>query len=94
MFIGFNSVVVGTSVLGSSDIEVPATATHAELQADRASSATGVRYTMNGTDPTTTSGMCFLPAHEPKLFLIADLKRMRFVQDGTVSTRLNIHYIR
>lgn len=88
-YIGFEQEAVGASVETVAQLSPPAEATHCELQAD----TDNVRYTMDGsTDPTASSGMLLLTTSDPKLFLIADLKNIRFIQAGA-GAMLNVHYI-
>jgi len=88
-YLSYEQIAVSNAVLDVGDLTVPARATHAELQAD----TSNVRYTMDGaTDPTTTSGMLLLTTSDPKLFLIRDVRNIRFIRNGGVDGRLNIHY--
>lgn len=88
MFIGFQQVAVSTSVLTVANLTVPAKATGVELQADTA----GVRYTMDGTAPSTTSGMILLSTEPPRFFEIVDLNRIKFIRSGGADAKLNVHY--
>ena len=93
MYIGFEQEDVSNAVKTSADLNIPPKATHAELQAG----ANPIAYTMdNATNPTTSLGM-ILPAastaNPPRLVLIEDLKRIRFIRFGANDTTLNIHYI-
>ena len=88
MYLSYQRVASGASAKTVSDLTVPAKATHAELQAD----TQNVRYTMDGTVPTSTSGMLFLTTEPPKTFLIEDVKRIKFIQVAVGAGALNIHY--
>jgi len=91
MFIKFERVAVSSVVKTVTDLSVPATATRAHIQAEAAS---GVRYTMDAaTNPTTSSGMVLRPTSDPLDFLIEDVKRIRFIRDGSTDTALLIHYV-
>ena len=68
----------------------PDNATHVEIQAD----TQNVRYTMDGSSqPTLTHGMIFVANADPKLFLIEDLRRIRFTRAGGADGALNFHYL-
>ena len=89
MFLSYEQVVVGNTVRDQSYLTIPANATMVELQADTQS----IRYTMdNSTDPTVSSGMVLLVTQEPRMFLIEDLKRIRFIRGAGSNANLNIHY--
>lgn len=70
------------------DVTIPAKATGVNIQADTQS----VRYTMDGTDPTSSSGMLFLTTTAPESFLIEDLKRLRFIAGAGGAGNLNFHF--
>jgi len=90
MFLSFQQVAATSSVKTQSALTIPGGATHAELQA----CTQNVRYTMdNTTDPTQTSGMVLITTESPKLFLIEDVKRIRFVRGAGSDGNLNIHYV-
>lgn len=89
MYLGFEQAVVDTFHQTISALEgPPAGATHAELQAD----TNHVRYTMDGTVPTMSKGMLLLTTEPPKLFLIEDLLRIKFISAAATNAKLNIHY--
>jgi len=89
-YLSYEQIAVSNAVLDEDDLTIPAKATLAELQSD----TSHVRYTMDGTtDPTTTSGMLLLTTSDPKLFLIGDVYNIRFIRNGAVDGKLNIHYI-
>lgn len=89
MYLHFERVVAGAAVSDASALSPPPNATHAELQADTAD----IRYTMDGaTNPTQTSGMILLIEHEPKPFVIEDVKRIRFTRGEGSDGGLCIHY--
>lgn len=83
-------VAATSSVKTVSALNIPGNATHAEIQAD----TVDVRYTMDDTNnPTQTAGMIFAITSEPKLFLIEDVKRIRFARGAGSDGNLNFHYI-
>lgn len=70
-------------------LTIPASATHAELQAQAEGD---INYTMDGTtQPGASSGMVLRSTDSPKTFLIEDLRNIRFVKSGA-ATKLNVHY--
>ena len=88
-YLSHEQVAAQVSVLGVGAFEIPANATHVELQA----STQNVVYTMDGfSDPTATEGMVLLTTEPPKLFLIQDLRNMRFVR-GAAGAMLELHYL-
>ena len=89
MILSFEQIAVSNAVqTAAADLTIPANCLWAELQA-----ATGsIRYTCDGTTPTTTIGMLLVAAADPKLFLIEDLSRFRFIRDGGADATLGIHY--
>lgn len=90
MYLSHQQVAATASVKDVDDLTVPAKATHAELQAD----TSDIRYTMdNATDPTQTSGMILLTTEDPMLFLIEDIKRIRFTRGSGSNGNLNVHYV-
>lgn len=90
MYFGFTQVASSGAVKTATDLgTIPARATHAELQAD----TQDIRYTMDGaTDPTSSSGMLLVTTHEPKTFLIEDVRNIRFTQGAGGAGKLNVHY--
>jgi len=89
-YLSFEQVTATSSVKDSSDLTIPVKATHAELQA----SGNNVAYTMDGsTDPTVSSGMTLVTTNAPKLFLIEDIRNIRFIRFGGSDGNLNIHYL-
>lgn len=85
----FQRVASDGTVKTVSSLTIPAKATHAELQADTQS----IKYTMdNTTDPSSTVGMTFQTADVPKLFVIDDVRRIRFTQGAGGAGALNFHY--
>lgn len=90
MFLSYEQVASSGVVKTVSDLTIPANATQAELQAD----TQDIRYTMDGsTNPTSTLGMLLVTTHHPKLFLISDVKRIRFIQGSGGAGNLNLHYV-
>ena len=71
-------------------LTVPGNATWVELQAVD----NHIRYTMDdSTDPTAGSGMLLLTTSDPKLFLIEDIRRIKFISEAAgADAELNIHY--
>jgi len=77
-----------TTVKTAADLTIPAGATHAELSA----SVDTIMYTMdNSTTPSATVGMAMNPYHSNKIFLIEDIKRIKFIAGGA-GAKLNISY--
>ena len=88
MYLSFQRVASSSSVKTVTDLTVPAKATHAEIQAD----TQAVRYTMDGTNPASGSGMLFLTTSDPKQFLIEDVRKLKFIQGAGGAGAVNIHY--
>lgn len=88
IYVGFERVASSAAVKTVSNLTVPANATGVEIQAD----TNNVRYTMDGTDPTTTSGMLFLTTSEPKFFGIDALRAIKFIENNVGAGGLNFHY--
>lgn len=73
----------------SSHFSIPQIATHAMLQAETGT----IRYTMDDvTQPSVSVGMR-LPPGKPVLFLIENIKRMRFCNESALAGKLHIHYL-
>lgn len=90
-YVSYEQVTVGAGTLTIDDMHIPDNCTHAEIQAD----TQDVRYTMDGaTAPTQSTGMVFQPEDQPRLFLIEDVRNMRFTRGAGSDAKLNIHYIR
>ena len=51
-----------------------------------------IRYTMDGTTPTTTYGMRLIAGLAPEEFLIDDVKRMKYVLEAGLTGKLNVHF--
>lgn len=90
MFLLYEQVVADANIKTVDDLNIPAKATHAMLQAD----TQPVRYTMdNATAPTSGVGMVLLITEPPALFLVEDLKRVKFTRGNAATDgKLNIHY--
>jgi len=89
MFIGYEQVLATNVVKAIAAFpNMPANATQVELQAD----TQNVRYTMDGSAPTQIRGMLFLTTEPPKLFLIEDFIRIRFVRGAASDGFLSAHY--
>ena len=93
MFGYFQRVAISNAVKTKADLSIPPTATHAELQAESSAITDGIRYTMDGTEPTTTLGMILPSSADPKLFLIEDIQRIKFIRRGANDTALLVHYV-
>jgi hypothetical protein len=89
MFISYEQVVAGTTVKTVDDLTVPAGASGAELQSD----TNDIRYTMDGTDPTQTTGMVLLKGDFPKEFSSEELTSIKFTRGTTADANLNVHYV-
>lgn len=95
-YLSYEQIATTAAIKTVSDLTVPVKATHVELQA----SGQHCSYTMDGsTNPTQTKGMFLLTTQEPKLFLIKDIRNIRFIRGGKSSPHdasgdglLNIHY--
>ena len=93
MFSYFQRVAASTAVKTAADLSIPPGTTHAELQAESSAITDGVCYTMDGTNPTTASGMILPSNVAPKLVLAEDLLRIRFIRRGANDTALLVHYV-
>lgn len=90
MFLSYQQVAATAAVKTVADLTVPAKATHVELQA----TTQPICFTMdNVTNPTQTSGMVLLTTEGPRLFLIEDLRRIRFCRGAGSDGNLNLHYL-
>lgn len=94
MYLGYQQIAATAIVktYASAGFTLPANVspTHVELQAD----TQDIRYTMdNATNPTQTSGMVLAVGDPPKLFVIDDLLRIRFVRGAGADGVLNVHYV-
>lgn len=81
-------IVASAAVKDASSLNIPSTATSARLQAD----TSDIRYTMDGSNPTQTSGMVLVNGLEPEDFLIQDVYNIRFTRGSASDGNLNIHY--
>lgn len=88
IYVGFERVASSGTAKTVADLTVPANATGVEIQAD----TQNVRYTMDGTTPTDSSGMLFLTTSEPKFFGIDALRAIKFIQGAGGAGALNFHY--
>jgi len=92
-YIWFEQVVISNAVKDVDDLNIPTNATHVTIQADNASSATGIRYTLDGIQaPTVTSGFLLPAAGQEKQLTIAALQKIQFIRDGSVDGALHLHY--
>ena len=90
MYLLHENIAATATVKDASALSIPAKATQAELQAD----TSDIRYTMDDLSyPTEFSGMVLLTTEDPKLFLIEDIQRIRFVRGSADDGNLNVHYI-
>lgn len=93
MYVGYEQESISTTVKDVDDLTIPSGATHAELQATE----NDINYTMdNSTSPTagtTGVGMRLTTAMGPKLFLIEDVKRIKFIRGAAADAKLNVHYL-
>lgn len=90
MYLSYQQVAATASEKDVDDLTIPDTTTHVELQA----SSQHVSYTMdNSTTPTQTAGMFLLTTSDPKLFLIEDVRRIKFVRGAGSDGNLNLHYL-
>lgn len=87
MFVSYEQVAATSSAKDKTSLTVPGNCGYAELQAD----TTHIRYTMDGTTPTPSTGMLLLTTEPPKWFSIEDLLRIRWISSGSDGA-LNIHY--
>lgn len=88
MFIRYEQITISTArVYSVNDLSPNPLATSVMLQAASAN----IRYTMDGTPPTTAIGMLLLTTSEPEMFLMEDFKRIKFIAASGTPT-LNIHY--
>lgn len=88
-YIGYQQEASSAAVKTADDIIIPKNATSCEVQAD----TNNVKYTCDGTDPTTTFGMTFLTTEPPKEFLIEDIRSIKFIQNSVGAGNLNFHFI-
>lgn len=87
-FLSYQRIEADNTVKDVDDLSVPAGATQCQLQSD----TNDVRYTMDGTDPTVSSGMLLLTTELAQEFLIEDLKNIKFIRDGGSNGYLNVQY--
>ena len=90
MYLRYEQVQATAVAQNSAAFTIPGNATQVELQA----CIQDVRYTMDGvTNPTQTTGMILLVGSDPKLFLIEDLQRIRFIRGAGANGNVNAHYL-
>jgi len=88
-FLLYEQAVANNTVKTVADLNRPANATGARIQA----SPHDVHYTMDGTtDPSITSGMVLQEGLPPEEFLIEDMIKIRFVQGLAGTCELNVHW--
>lgn len=86
---GFEQVTASSSVKTQTSLTIPANATMCEVRA----TDQPIRYTMDGTTPTQTSGMTLELFDPPKLFQIMDLRAIKFTRGSGSDATLNLHYV-
>lgn len=87
-FLLHEEIAATAGVKDASSLNIPPTATSALLQAD----TSDIRYTMDGSDPTQTSGMVLVNGLEPEDFLIQDIRQLKFTRGSGSDGNLNVHY--
>jgi len=89
-YIGFENIATTDDVKDVDDLTIPAESTHAELQAV----TNHCSYTMDGSsEPDQDVGMKLLTTAEPKLFLIEDIKNIKFHRGAGTDGVLMVHYV-
>ncbi len=90
-YLSHERIIATGAVKNDTAFNIPDIATHVELQA----LVQPVNYTMDGSSNpnATTDGMSLLITEPPKLFLIQDLKNIRFTRGAGSDGNLNLHYI-
>ena len=87
-FVGYEQVAISNAVKTVSDLTIPAKAQWAVIQADD----NHIRYTLDGTAPTTTSGMKLLTTSDGTNVDVSDLLKIKFIRDASTDAVLLIHY--
>jgi hypothetical protein len=86
------AVTVATTITTAANAAALAGATQAVIQADSGTTAAaaglGVRYTLDGTTPTASSGL-FIPAGQSITLNMADAAAAKFIQTA-VAVNLNV----
>ncbi len=89
--LGFQQVAVADAVLTISSFTVPANTVFVEIQAD---SAGPLRYTLDGSAPTTAAAMILPKDTWPLLVLeIAAFRKLKLIRDGSTGTKINVQYL-
>ena len=89
MFLGYQQVTVGDTVLTVASFTIPVGANHVMLQAE----AQNVRYTMDNTSaPDTGVGMVLIVGLAPELFSIEDFRRIKLHRGAGSDGKINVHY--
>ena len=87
MFTDFDQIAVSSSVLSIADLTPPTQYHHVHIQ-----STDGViRYTMDGSTPSSSLGLRLINGKLPKSFLAEDFKQIKFVRE-TGDAVLLVHY--
>lgn len=87
MFIRYEQITIdAVTVRSVKDVQPTRFATSVMLQAE----AANIRYTMDGTPPTTAVGMLLIVG-APEMFLMEDFMRIKFI-GASGTPKLNIHY--
>ena len=87
-FLSFEQIATDATVKDVTDLTIPANATHAEIQAD----TNDVRYTMDGSVPSSSVGMLLVVGLKPKTFVIDDVREIQFIQGSGGAGNINLHY--
>jgi hypothetical protein len=87
----FVSHQLGLSVTAVAQLTVPAGAIQAIVQADGGATLTAVRFTLDGTTPTTTSGFV-IPAGASITLSASDATNAKFISTSTTVGTINAVY--
>ena len=84
-------VRLGLSVAAVAQLTVPAGANQAVVQADGGATLTAVRFTLDGTTPTNTSGF-LIPAGSSITLSATDAANAKFISTSTSGGTINAVY--
>lgn len=87
----FVSHQLGLSVTAVAQLTVPAGVNQAIVQADGGATQYSVRFTLDGTTPTTTSGF-LIPAGGSITLSAADAANAKFISTSTTAGTINAVY--
>jgi hypothetical protein len=87
----FVSYQLGLSVLAVAQLTVPAGVNQAIVQADGGATLTAVRFTLDGTTPTTTSGFV-IPGGQSITLSASDATKAKFISTSTTVGTINAVY--